>query len=380
VTILERVVMRYLSLFTGIGGLEDAAQPPELCCEIDAACAEVLRRRFPGVPIHHDVSTLHPDPVDIVAGGWPCQDLSIAGAQLGLDGARSGLFFQLLRVAKEAKAHTIVAENVPNLLRMDETRTFREVLARLQEAGFPFVGWRLLNAREFGLPQERRRVLLVASKERDLAFSILRPLEESNDRSLIAKPIASGFYWTAGIQSLCYSIGYAPALKVGSALSIPSPPAVHFGSTVRMLRPSEALSLQGFRDPTPFEDLRPADVYRMAGNAVAAPVGRFAFESVMQSRTPAWQEMRSSFDIVRDNGLLEAGMIYSVDVQRGPLATNLECCLDLGDTRQLSQRAASGLLSRLNKSGKPAPADLVEMLNTISMSQAQSQDRGAPDT
>ena len=78
------------SLFSGIGGLE-ATSSPELMCELDPEAAAVLRHQYPEVPVYSDVRSLDPVAVDVVAGGWPCQDLSIAGKQAGLEGARSGL-------------------------------------------------------------------------------------------------------------------------------------------------------------------------------------------------------------------------------------------------------------------------------------------------
>lgn len=103
--------MRYISCFSGIGGLE-ASHSPELFCELDPNAAAVLKARNPAVPIWSDICSLHPPLTEVVAGGWPCQDLSIAGRQEGLKGLRSGLLCELLRVAVEAQAHTVVAKNV----------------------------------------------------------------------------------------------------------------------------------------------------------------------------------------------------------------------------------------------------------------------------
>lgn len=109
--------VRYLSLFSGIGGLEHGSIPPLLYCEQDAACQTVLRERQPNVEIIGDVRDLtSPPKAEIVVGGWPCQDLSSAGILGGINGLRSGLFFDMVRIAKECKAHTLVGENVPNLV------------------------------------------------------------------------------------------------------------------------------------------------------------------------------------------------------------------------------------------------------------------------
>src|SRR6266478_4776899 len=109
----QRMMMKYLSVFSGIGGLESERVRPVLVCDSDPMCRKVLERRFPEIAVHDDVATLEPPKVDIVVGGWPCQDLTTAGKMGGINASRSGLFFEMVRIAKRAKAHTFVAENVP---------------------------------------------------------------------------------------------------------------------------------------------------------------------------------------------------------------------------------------------------------------------------
>jgi DNA (cytosine-5)-methyltransferase 1 len=352
--------MRYLSLFSGVGGLEAAHDAPLLCCELDAACHPVLRRRFPKAELHDDVRDLTPPSAEVVAGGWPCQDLSVAGLRKGLEGERSGLFFELLRVARDAQVHTVIAENVPNLLLMQSGTVFRLVLEAFAREGFNHVGWRVLDARAFALPHHRRRVFLVASRHLAIARALHRPLPEQGP--LPARQGCAGFYWTAGLQSICYSQGYVPALKVGSALSIPSPPALHFGDCVRKATPDECLRLQGFKT-SDFEGVRAADQYRMAGNAVAAPVGRFAMGALEAGPAPA-------IDAAREGpagpcGLFTDGRILRVEHPVTPLAQNLDAFVDLEDRGPLSIRAAAGLLSRLGRSGKPCPDALKLILSEI---------------
>jgi DNA (cytosine-5)-methyltransferase 1 len=195
--------MKYISLFTGVGGLESAGIHPLLCCEIDAACWPVLRRRFGDVQIHPDIRTLQPPPADVIVGGWPCQDISVAGLQKGLSGERSGLFFEMLGVAVDAGAHTIIAENVPNLLGMEGGEAFQLVLEALSKEGFTFVAWRTINAREFGLPHNRERIFIVASKHREAALALHRPYQHELVQAATEAVACKGFYWTAGLQSIC---------------------------------------------------------------------------------------------------------------------------------------------------------------------------------
>jgi DNA (cytosine-5)-methyltransferase 1 len=355
--------MRLISLFSGIGGLESASIDPILCCELDPPCRDLIQRRMPRAALHDDVTTLRPPPADAILGGWPCQDLSVAGLRAGLDGSRSGLFFDLVRIAVDSGATSLVAENVPNLLTMEGGGVFREVLQRLTEAGFPHIAWRVLNARQFGLPHERRRVFIIASKDRQVARALHRPLPgPSVATAARGENGAAGFYWTAGIQSLCYSPGFCPTLKVGSSLSIPSPPAVHFGTTVRKLRPDECLVLQGF-DPTDFEGVRPGDAYRMAGNAVAVPVGQFVVDSLIAEVND--DPFIVGFGAITESGLMEEGTPYEVEHPPPALCSNLEAVIDMTDRTELSPRAARGLLTRLERSGKPCPEALRARLGEL---------------
>src|SRR5262245_41014057 len=131
---------RYISLFSGIGGLEHPDVSPELLCEADAESREVLKSRYPAVQIAlHVEDVLKVPRTDFVVGGWPCQDLSIAGKQVGMAGTRSSLFGHMLRVAISAQAHTIIGENVPNLLSIHNGADFRALLSKLSEAGFRYI-------------------------------------------------------------------------------------------------------------------------------------------------------------------------------------------------------------------------------------------------
>lgn len=356
---------RYISLFSGIGGLESSQVHPTLCCEADKSCRFVLGRRFRNTELADDVTTLSPPAAEVVVGGWPCQDISVAGLQLGLEGSRSGLFYQMLRIARECGAHTIVAENVPNLLRMRGGELFAEVLRAFDDSGFSNVAWRTLNAREFGLPHERRRVFIIASKRPQLAFALHRDLPQFKapySTTGTTPTFCNGFYWTAGLQSICYSEGYVPTLKVGSALSIPSPPALHFDSCVRKATAQECLKLQGF-DPAEFAGLADKELYRMAGNAVASPVGRFVMDSVFENR--AVNPVRIAYAQIGESGVYESGAVWEVGLDRSPLATNLRDVIDGSNKAPMSCRAASGLLSRLRRSGKPCPSALLQLLEGV---------------
>jgi DNA (cytosine-5)-methyltransferase 1 len=167
--------MRFVSLFAGVGGFDLGFERAGMTCvgqvEIDKHARKVLEKHWPNVPKHDDVITAKEwaneqglvGNVDVVCGGFPCQDLSVAGKRAGLAGERSGLFFDALSFATHVKAKTIILENVPGLLSSNNGRDFGTVLVELANAGYRNIEWRVLNSQFFGVPQRRRRVFIVAS-------------------------------------------------------------------------------------------------------------------------------------------------------------------------------------------------------------------------
>ena len=194
----------YLSIFSGIGGLEHPNNPPLLFCERDESCQRVLKAAHPDVPIFDDIRALHAPPkVDMVVGGWPCQDISLAGSLGGIQGDHSGLFFDMLKTAVAAGAHTLVGENVPNLLAINSGNDFQVVLETLSVAGYPYICWRILNARQFNLPQQRRRLFIVASRYQERAEALHAAMPLAKPRRASRDVFA--FYWTGGKRSICFS-------------------------------------------------------------------------------------------------------------------------------------------------------------------------------
>lgn len=165
------------SLFAGIGGfdlgLERAGMRVAWQVELDPYCRAVLARHFPEAERFEDIREVGAEslcPVDLICGGFPCQDLSAAGRGAGLDGARSGLWAEFARIVRELRPRYVVVENVPALLtgkgkRWDRAPVGR-VLGDLAEAGYD-AEWACLSAREFGAPHLRKRVWLVAYPARD---------------------------------------------------------------------------------------------------------------------------------------------------------------------------------------------------------------------
>ena len=168
-----------VSLFAGVGGFDLAMERNGVkvvaSVEIDKHCKSVLERKFPDAKLFDDVTTVKgKDLIDvgfnpskgIIAGGFPCQDLSVAGKRAGLAGARSGLFWEAARIVEEAQSEYFILENVPGLLSSNKGRDFGVVLGTMADLGYS-VGWRVLDAQYFGVPQRRRRVFIVGRRSLD---------------------------------------------------------------------------------------------------------------------------------------------------------------------------------------------------------------------
>lgn len=161
--------MNGLDLFSGIGGLTKALEnyvKPVAYCEIDPYARAVLLSRMgdgslPVAPVWDDVTTLRgenlPD-ITIIYGGFPCQDISKAGGNgKGVEGSRSGLFKEIVRLAKETKAEWLFLENVPNI----RTKGIGRVLKELELGGYDCI-WNVLSAASMGAPIRRSRWWLLA--------------------------------------------------------------------------------------------------------------------------------------------------------------------------------------------------------------------------
>lgn len=160
-------MMRYLSLFSGVGGFDLGFDRAGMECagqvEYDEKARTVLARHWPDVKRLNDVKEVKGDEfgaVDVICGGFPCQDVSVAGRREGLAGERSGLWFEFYRIIERVKPRWVVIENVPGLLSSNAGRDFAAILSGLVECGYG-VAWRVLDAQYFGVPQRRRRVFIV---------------------------------------------------------------------------------------------------------------------------------------------------------------------------------------------------------------------------
>ena len=171
--------MTGVSLFAGIGGFDLAMQRQGVrvvaSVEIDKNCNKVLAQHFPNTKQFNDITEVKgsdlieagftPDR-GIITGGFPCQDLSVAGKRAGLAGARSGLFWEAARIVEETQSNWFIIENVPGLLTSNSGADFGVVIGTMADLGYG-VAWRVLDAQYFGVPQRRRRVFIVGQRDPD---------------------------------------------------------------------------------------------------------------------------------------------------------------------------------------------------------------------
>jgi DNA (cytosine-5)-methyltransferase 1 len=171
--------MRVASFFAGIGGFDLGFQRAGMeivfHCEIDEHCQKILKRHWPGVPLHADIKTLDASTIpsaELWCAGWPCQDLSHANAteRKGLGGERSGLFHDFFDLVKKVRPTWLVLENVPGLLSAEKGVALETVIDTLEKDGY-LGGWLSCNTLDAGLPHNRDRVFIIASYRDDRAYN-----------------------------------------------------------------------------------------------------------------------------------------------------------------------------------------------------------------
>lgn len=291
-------------LFAGIGGIElglhRAGHRTELLCECWEPAASVLQHRFSGVPVHPDVTTLRslPRAVDMVTAGFPCQDLSQAGLAAGISGSQSGLVGEVFRLLRRRHPTWLLLENVQFMLHLDRGRAMAYLVDSLGEMGYRWA-YRVVDSRFAGVPQRRRRVLLLASRREDPRQVLMA--DDAGPRSDTAyRDDAFGFYWTEGLRGLGWAKDATPTLKGGSTVGIPSAPGVWLPEAPpgwKLVMPSveDAERLQGF----PRGWTGPADTgsrngprWKLVGNAVTVGVARWVGDRLGSPAAPLGDSVR----------------------------------------------------------------------------------------
>lgn len=187
-------MIRYFDMFAGIGGFRAGLTRAGgfQCvghCEIDKA-ADISYRAIHKIQddevYYEDARTIIPSIMpefELLCAGFPCQAFSNAGKRQGFDDPRGTLFFEIARVVKERRPAYLLLENVPGLLSHDQGRTFGAILTTLCRLGY-HVEWQVLNSKNFGVPQSRRRVFIVGYIDERCAGKIL-PIRKTNAKTLV---------------------------------------------------------------------------------------------------------------------------------------------------------------------------------------------------
>lgn len=365
--------LRVAGLFAGIGGIElglrRAGHQTDLLCEIDPGAVAVLHHHFEDVPIQEDVRALAtlPANVDLVAAGFPCQDLSQAGKTAGIDGARSGLVGEVFRLLHRRSVPWLLLENVPFMLQLSKGRAMEVIVATLESLGYRWA-YRVVNSLAFGIPQRRERVFLVASLEDD-PRDVLFGDEVAEPTSVRSRRVACGFYWTEGVRGLGWAVDAVPTLKGGSTVGIPSPPAIVMPDG-RIVTPDirDSERLQGFRSgwTQPAEEVaRRSHRWKLVGNAVTVDVAEWIGRRLASPKRGAGQRdgrplpvgspwPRAAWNVGSGRETAEVSS-WPVNRERPPLKEFLRFT-----PKPLSVKATAGFLARTQVARLNFPDGFIE--------------------
>ncbi|SNH23308.1 type II DNA modification methyltransferase [Streptococcus pneumoniae] len=287
--------MKFLNLFAGIGGfrlgMESAGHECIGFCEIDkfARASYKAIHDTKGEIELHDITTVSDDTirgigsVDIICGGFPCQAFSIAGNRRGFEDTRGTLFFEIARFASILRPKYLFLENVKGLLNHENGVTFETIISTLDELGYN-VEWKVLNSKNFGVPQNRERVFIIGHLRRERTRRIF-PLSGKNQSTSNQSVMKIGNINPSGngMNGEVYQAdGLAPTLTTnkgeGQKIAINSYHENNHlsdGFRIRKLTPKECWRLQGFPDWT-FDKAQEVNsnsqLYKQAGNSVTVNV------------------------------------------------------------------------------------------------------------
>lgn len=357
--------LKVAGLFAGIGGIElglqEAGHKAVYLCENEPTALAVLRDRFPDATLVGDVHQVHQigGGIGLLSAGFPCQDLSQAGLTAGIRGNKSGVVDEVFRLLEQRPGpEWLLLENVPFMLQLDRGAGMRYVVSRLDRLGYKWA-YRVIDARAFGLPQRRERVLLLASRSHDPRAALFGA--DATEPTYGSLPDAAcGFYWTEGLRGLGWAVDAVPTLKGGSTIGISSPPAVWMpDGTIGTPDIRDGERLQGF--PVDWTaaaaQLRRGKGFRwkLVGNAVNVRVARWIGERLAMPCASFVQDETSPI-LPTDRLPLAAwgasgGAIVRAHVSTWPVVTTYEHLKDFLQfpLAPLSVRATAGFLSRADQ-------------------------------
>ena len=319
---------KFIDLFAGIGGFRIALDSLGGDCvfssDIDIECQKTYAKNFDEYP-HGDITKINPSSVpdhDILCAGFPCQPFSISGLKKGFDDARGTLFFNIMEIVQAKKPQVVFLENVKNLKDHDHGNTLKVIIKSLESEGY-FVNWKILNAKDFGLAQNRERVIITATLDDKFNFDDLKlsepaPIKTIEDKNAdipyldkseytlldqkLWKKQASGLIFCGYRNKAIRKNGIRPDTEHlsrvhkqpnriyhidGTHPTIASQESagrffIYDGVGVRKLSINECFRLQGF--PDDYQKISsPGQLYRQIGNSVAIPMIKAVAELLVKN-------------------------------------------------------------------------------------------------
>jgi DNA (cytosine-5)-methyltransferase 1 len=299
--------MRFIDLFAGMGGfrlaLQDLGHECVFSSEIDPIACDVYESNFGDRPAG-DITNIPANEIpefDVLCAGFPCQPFSIIGEGKGFADTRGTLFFDIVRIAKFHRPKFMILENVKRFTTHDGGKTLETVYRELQALGYK-LNHKVLNARDFGLPQNRERIIILASLEHpapsmDFEKVPMTPLSKilDNDSEVPSTYFASQYIQERRRNSAIGKANIEPSIwhenKSGNISILPYSCALRAGASynyllvngIRRLTSRENLRLQGYPESyiltTSYGNAR-----RLAGNSVPVPMIRAVAELLLHAR------------------------------------------------------------------------------------------------
>lgn len=311
--------LKFIDLFSGIGGFRLAFESFGATCvfsiDNDKHASKTYDKNY-NTSSYGDITRIDEKDIpehDILCGGFPCQSFSISGKQLGFEDTRGTLFFEILRIAKYHKPKLLLLENVGNLIRHDNRKTFKIIKQSLQEIGYN-IYYEILNASDYGIPQSRKRIYIVAirkdidnktfkfpqsTNQKNTLNNILLDNNECSDFILkkeykldkskirkyqnvsLNKPLRVGTVNKGGQGDRIYSSnGHAITLSATGGGNGSKTGLYYINNIVRKLHPRETARLMGFPDSFEY-DSSVAQAHKQFGNSVVVNVVQYIIKEMI---------------------------------------------------------------------------------------------------
>lgn len=292
------------SLFSGIGGIdkafENAGFKIKWANEIDKYACRTYRLNFVCTTlVEGDIRLIDASDIpdcNVLIAGFPCQAFSSVGLQQGFDDERGNVFFEIIRILKKMKPECIFFENVSNLVKHDSGKTFEVIKSLLEEVGYN-ITYKIMNASDYGIPQQRNRIYIVGFLDKKKAESFKFPdkMTLKNDAfSYLNKNKVDDKYYMNHLKDFTqidkvvndrkriyrftdWGIstgreGICPTLLAAMGSQFPRIPFIRDDYGVRKLTQRECANLQGFSEDFKFDYRTPKQVYKQIGNSVCVPI------------------------------------------------------------------------------------------------------------